>query len=160
MYPPQHRFRLLLNQGRAEHQALPKEYELDITEPSVKNTFMFTEQDLPGFASKNKARADAAAAGIPSHLLRQKVDKPAQDEQPQHRGRRRGPYYRKAIPSKSDHAWGGGHRRGVALPGRSVADELLPDRKRKRGSPAASGMSWPAIPPRCLTTSISCRSVP
>lgn len=96
--PPQQHFRLLLSADRPEHQAIPKEYDLDVTDPAVKNTFMFTERDLPGFASRNKARAEASATGIPAHLLRQKVEKPAQRE---HHHARRGPYYRKAIPSKS-----------------------------------------------------------
>lgn len=101
--------RLLLRSDLGAHQGVPKEYELDLpmAEESgtqnalTKNTFIFSEQDLPGFKARNKARAEATAAGIPAHLLRQKdkVEKPAQT---QHHGRRnRQEFFRKAIPSSS-----------------------------------------------------------
>ncbi len=99
--------KLLLRSDLAQHQSVPKEYEMDFPmqadgEPQnvvAKNTFIFSEQDLPGFRAKNKLRADAAAAGIPAHLLRQKekTEKPTPHA---HHGRRgRQEYYRKAIPS-------------------------------------------------------------
>lgn len=97
---------MLLRNDLSSHQGIPKEYELDlpmetkgVQSTQIKNTFIFNEQDLPGFKAKNKARADAAAAGIPAHLLRQKdrVDKPAHHNF--HHGRRRQEYFRKAIPS-------------------------------------------------------------
>ena len=40
---------MLLSSDLAVHQMVPKEYNLDMTEEAVKNTFLFTEQDLPGF---------------------------------------------------------------------------------------------------------------
>jgi transcription initiation factor TFIIF subunit beta len=90
--------RLLLAE-RAEHQGIEREYDMDITNMNVSNTFVFAEQDLPSFKAQNKARQEAAAAGIPAHLLRAKVEKPAQTD---NNGKRRGKqeYFRKAIPSK------------------------------------------------------------
>jgi len=103
--------RVLLRSDIASHQGLPKEYDLDLsnhqsadgTAQPAKNTFVFSEQDLPGFRARNKARTAAAAAGIPAYLLRQKdrVEKPG-DNQTGGRpwGRRnRQEYFRKAIPS-------------------------------------------------------------
>ena len=86
---------ILLNPGRAEHQNLPKEYNLEVQEHNLRNTFVFSEADLEGYKSKNKARQQAADAGIPSHLLRAK-EKPA----PTPGGKRgRQEYFRKVIPS-------------------------------------------------------------
>ncbi len=109
--------RLLLNNIQA-HADVPKEYELEVGSAAddvsrqsalTRNTFVFSEQDLPGFKAKNKARAEATAAGIPAHLLRQKdrVEKPAQNQGHGHgHGRRRQEFFRKAIPSRpSLEAW-------------------------------------------------------
>src|SRR3569833_232972 len=103
--------RLLLRSDLMQHQGVPKEYDLDLNpfgeaaDALTKNSFVFSEQDLPGFKAKNKARAEATAAGIPAHLLRQKdrVEKPAQNQGHGHGHGRRGrqEYYRKAIPSSS-----------------------------------------------------------
>ncbi|KAK4161825.1 putative transcription initiation factor [Cladorrhinum sp. PSN259] len=90
-----------------EHGPLPREYNLDVTNMNVHNTFVFAEQDLPSYAAKNKQRANALAQGIPAHLLRQK-----QQAQEQSQGgggggggdrnsRRGAPYTRKAIPKKT-----------------------------------------------------------
>ncbi|KAK4226656.1 putative transcription initiation factor [Podospora fimiseda] len=88
------------------HGSLPREYNLDLTNMNVQNTFVFAEQDLPSYAAKNKERANALAQGIPAHLLRQKQQA---QEQAQGGGsgggdrssRRGAPYTRKAIPKKT-----------------------------------------------------------
>ena len=109
-----YRMRMLLRNDIASHQSIPKEYELDLPmleqktganqNTQIKNTFVFSEQDLPGFKAKNKRRAAAAAAGIPAHLLRQKqpdrVDKPAYNHWQHGRRQPRQEYFRKAIPSR------------------------------------------------------------
>ncbi|KAK1758247.1 transcription initiation factor IIF, beta subunit-domain-containing protein [Echria macrotheca] len=82
-----------------QHRNLPKEYNMDIVNADVKNTFIFTEQDLPSYAAKNKDRAAALAQGIPAHLLRQQ--QPKTDGQPADRSRRGAPYVRRAIPKKT-----------------------------------------------------------
>jgi transcription initiation factor TFIIF subunit beta len=78
------------------HQQLPKEYNMDVVNHDVHNTFVFTEQDLPSFAAKNKERAAALAQGIPAHLLRKQY---RQTEQTAQQGRRTAPYSRRPIPS-------------------------------------------------------------
>lgn len=79
------------------HKQVPKEYDMDVTNHDVNNTFVFTEQDLPSFAAKNKERANALAQGIPAHLLRKQQ---RQTEQPADRGRKGGAYSRRPIPSR------------------------------------------------------------
>jgi transcription initiation factor TFIIF subunit beta len=99
------RLRMLLDSGLAQHQLMPKEFDLKITEMTASNTFLFSEEDLPHFKERNRARAEATARGVPSKLLRQQKpdNKPA--EKPRFTGgRRRGPrreFYRKAIPKKT-----------------------------------------------------------
>jgi transcription initiation factor TFIIF subunit beta len=87
----------MLLQSHAEHQLLPQEYDLELLDPNVNNHFIFSEEDLPGFKAKSKARAGAAALGMPASLLRPKnenVEKRTYD-----RRSRFQPYYRKAVPS-------------------------------------------------------------
>ncbi|KAK1968861.1 transcription initiation factor IIF [Colletotrichum eremochloae] len=95
----EHRFKMLLNSDRAEHQLMPKEYDLEMGKELARSTFVFTEEDLPGFKAKSKARTDAANAGIPARFLRPKADKV--EKKPFEKGRRWQPYYRKAIPKKT-----------------------------------------------------------
>lgn len=89
---------MLLNSDLAAHQPIPKEYMLDITEERVKNTFAFTEKDLPGFKSKSRQTFDLATANMPARLTRPKNDKPISKE-PYDPNKRFQPYFRKAIPS-------------------------------------------------------------
>lgn len=92
----QTRLQMLLSSNVAEHQTIPKEYDLDITDESVKNTFVFTEKDLPGFKSRSRAKFDLASANMPSRLTRVKNEKPKQAYDPNKKFQ---PYVRKAIPS-------------------------------------------------------------
>jgi len=96
------KLRMLLQSGLPEHQILPKEYDLEVTDRAVKNHFVFSEKDLESFKARNKARADAQSAGIPTHLLRAKDGNGAPAEKPRYnRKSRYQPYYRKAIPKKT-----------------------------------------------------------
>ena len=63
---------MLLNDDIPEHQAAPKEYELEIADNEVKNHFLFGEKDLPRFAAREKARRRAAALDLPMSSLRAK----------------------------------------------------------------------------------------
>jgi len=90
---------MLLSSNLAEHQTVPKEYVLDVTEETVKNTYVFTEQDLPGFKSKSRQKFNPASANMPARLTRPKNDKPI-SKQPYDPNKRFQPYFRKAIPSK------------------------------------------------------------
>ncbi|KAK4240672.1 transcription initiation factor IIF, beta subunit-domain-containing protein [Achaetomium macrosporum] len=92
------RLQMRLRSDLEAHKKLPKEYNMDVVNHDVNNTFIFTEQDLPSFAAKNKERANALAQGIPAHLLR-KQQKPT--EQPTERGKRGAPYARRPIPKKT-----------------------------------------------------------
>jgi transcription initiation factor TFIIF subunit beta len=80
------------------HKEVPKEYDMEVANHDVNNTFVFTEQDLPSYAAKNKERAAALAQGIPAHLLRKQQK---QMEQPAERARKGAPYARRPIPSSS-----------------------------------------------------------
>lgn len=71
---------------------------MDVVNHDVHNTFVFTEQDLPSFALKNKERAAALAQGIPAHLLRKQYRQTEQT--PATQGRRTAPYSRRPIPSR------------------------------------------------------------
>ncbi|EFZ00172.1 hypothetical protein MHUMG1_06312 [Metarhizium humberi] len=96
------KLRMLLQANCPEHQMLPREYDLEILDRDVKNHFIFSEEDLPGYKEKNKARAEAAAAGIPQSLLRQRQNQGAErTERTFDRRSRYQPYYRKAIPKKT-----------------------------------------------------------
>ncbi|OAA56617.1 transcription initiation factor beta subunit [Niveomyces insectorum RCEF 264] len=105
-----YRMRMLLRNDLANHQSIPKEYELDlpmvdkkgVQNTQIKNTFVFSEQDLPGFKAKNKLRAEAAAAGIPAHLLRQKTDRV---EKPAHNNNHHHNWHHGRRPRQE---WGGG----------------------------------------------------
>ncbi|QUC18281.1 uncharacterized protein UV8b_02522 [Ustilaginoidea virens] len=96
------KLRMLLNSNCPEHQVIPREYDLEILDRDVKNHFIFSEEDLPGYKIKNKARADAAAAGIPQFLLRQRQNQGVErTERSFDRRSRYQPYYRKAIPKRT-----------------------------------------------------------
>ncbi|KAI8309898.1 Transcription initiation factor IIF subunit beta [Colletotrichum sp. SAR11_59] len=95
----EHRFKMLLNSNRPEHQLMPKEYDLEMGKELARSTFVFSEEDLPGFKAKSKARNDAANAGIPARFLRPKNEKV--EKKPFEKRGRWQPYYRKAIPKKT-----------------------------------------------------------
>lgn len=92
--------RMLLSSDLSVHQMVPKEYELDLTAEDVKNTFVFTEKDLPGYKSRSQVKFDPASANMPSRLTRPaRVEKPRQPFDPDRKFKE---YYKKAIPSKCD----------------------------------------------------------
>lgn len=95
------KLRMLLAPNCPEHQALPREYDLEVMDQDVGNHYIYSEEDLPGFKAKNKARADAANSGIPASILRARNNNNNNGEKPTYDRRSRyQPYYRKAIPSK------------------------------------------------------------
>ncbi|RYO75055.1 hypothetical protein DL762_010196 [Monosporascus cannonballus] len=97
---PRQRIAMLLDHRQPEHQNVPKEYNLDVKDMQLINTFMFTEQDLPGY--KNKSQG--ANRNIPPHL-RRRQEQPSRDKNQQDANagvkKRYQPYYRKAIPKKT-----------------------------------------------------------
>ena len=90
---------MLLNADVPAHQTIPKEYKLDITETQCKNTYFFTEQDLPGFKSRTNKGFDEKTANLPARLVK-KVDRPGAKE-PYDPKRRFQPYFRRAVPKKT-----------------------------------------------------------
>lgn len=103
------KLRMLLQANCPEHQMLPLEYDLEVLDRDVKNHFVFSEEDLPSYKAKNKARQEAINAGIPAHLLRTKNEGASASgsgsggsggRQTYDRRSRYQPYYRKAIPSE------------------------------------------------------------
>ena len=83
-----------------QHKPIPKEYNLNVTDTNVKNTFFFTEQDLPGFKTRSKRGFDEKTANLPARLLRPKVEK-TEDHAPPDPKKRFQPYFRRAIPKKT-----------------------------------------------------------
>lgn len=162
---PKYRMRMLLRNDLGSHQSIPKEYELDLPmvdtagkrnaansgtgssgsggqNTQIKNTFLFSEQDLPGFKAKNKERAQAAAAGIPAHLLRAKNNDKV--EKPQHHGGRhhyrrqpRQEFFRKAIPKKTTVAGRVRHELNCAPVKNPESDIILNERARAAMIPKA-----------------------
>lgn len=91
---------MLLRSDLAQHQRVPKEYDLDITSESVHNTFIFTEQDLPGYKSRSRTKFDLATANMPARLNRQRLEK-VSDKRPWDKTKRDQQKFRKAVPSMS-----------------------------------------------------------
>jgi transcription initiation factor TFIIF subunit beta len=103
---------MLLRSDLAAHQGVAKEYSFDVIdhEPLIqghptdsrqtKNTFVFTEQDLPGFKSKSRQKFEAATANMPARLTRPKTEK---NKAPYDPNKKFTPFVRKSVPSKSNH---------------------------------------------------------
>lgn len=94
------RLQMLLNSDLPQHQGVPKEYELDVTEETVKKTFVFTEQDLPGYKSRANTKFDPAIANMPARLNRPKPER-TREKQPWDKNKKYQPYASKGIPSAS-----------------------------------------------------------
>ncbi|KAK3330812.1 transcription initiation factor IIF, beta subunit-domain-containing protein [Apodospora peruviana] len=96
------KLQMLLRDDLPQHRELPKEYNMELANPDVYNTFVFTEQDFAAYAAKNKEKAAQLAKGIPAHLLRQQQQKMQEKEkQPYDRSKRNQPYTRKSIPKRT-----------------------------------------------------------
>jgi transcription initiation factor TFIIF subunit beta len=91
---------MLLNSGLPQHEDVPKEYELDVAGEFVKKTFIFTEQDLPGYKSRANTKFDPATANMPARLNKPKPDR-AKEKQPWDKNKKFQPYASKGIPSWS-----------------------------------------------------------
>lgn len=97
---------MLLSSEIARNKSVPKEYNMHVTNQSPANTFIFTEKDLPGYASKirggGKMGSRAGGTAYPQVPPRPHFqDRGKQGGQPKYdKGKRWQPYYRKAVPSK------------------------------------------------------------
>jgi transcription initiation factor TFIIF subunit beta len=99
---------MLLRSDLVTHQGIAKEYTLNLIEDTQKvkdlsdtrqtnNTFVFTEQDLPGFKSKSRQKFEAATANMPARLTRPKTEK---NKAPYDPNKKFTPFVRKPVPSK------------------------------------------------------------
>ncbi|KAI0444831.1 transcription initiation factor IIF, beta subunit-domain-containing protein [Xylaria telfairii] len=95
------RMALLLDHSKPNHQTIPKEYTLEAKDMDLANSFLFTEQDLPGF----KSRSHGANSDLPPHLRRRQEQQQRPEEKTQPEGgvkkNKYQPRYRKAIPKKT-----------------------------------------------------------
>ncbi|KAJ2892279.1 putative transcription initiation factor iif protein [Zalerion maritima] len=146
----ENRFKMLLHGDRPEHQAIPKEYDLEVTEPAVMNTFLFTEQDLPSYRFKNKVKAEQQKAGIPQNLIRSSwasqsdthgtdgnnanSNSNSNSRYGDRRGRRYTPY-RKAVPKKTTIQGRFRHELNCAPVNNEEARQLLRSRVRDATQP-------------------------
>lgn len=94
---------MLLRPDLPFHRQVPKEYDLNISSGAVKNTYIFSEQDLPGFKSKTKQKFDLASANMPARLTRPQADRSERGKFDKEKGRFV-PYIKK-IPSLSTHVF-------------------------------------------------------
>ena len=75
---------LMLSHDLAPNREIPKEYNMQITDPDTVNTFIFSEKDLPGYRKYSHDRAP------PRFKDRRRIEKP---RNPQGN-------FRRAIPSE------------------------------------------------------------
>lgn len=95
---------LLLNSSALKSQNVPLEYNMHVMNRDTLNTFIFTEQDLPGYNSKSgvnfKAGGYAEAPSNPRIVPRPAFQhRPGQGPQRVDKNKKWQPYFRKAIPS-------------------------------------------------------------
>lgn len=138
-------FKMLLF-DRPEHKAIPKEYDLEVTDMTVNNTFLFTEQDLASHRLKNKIKTEQQKAGIPQNLIRaswasQNETQPDENTNNHTTGyrydRRDRRYipYRKAVPKKTVLYGRFRHELNCAPVDNEEARQLLRDRVREATEP-------------------------
>lgn len=89
---------MLLNDEIPEHQAAPKEYDLELQDNNVKNTFLFSEKDLPRFAAREKRRKEAMAMDLPQHMVNRARD--GRIEKKPAKGFKFNSNYQQNVPSK------------------------------------------------------------
>ncbi|KAI1324036.1 transcription initiation factor IIF, beta subunit-domain-containing protein [Xylariaceae sp. FL0255] len=106
---PKERIAILLDYREPKHQNVPKEYRLDPKDTPMgkdaitPNTFLFTEQDLPGYKSEGRG----ANNDVPFHIRKQQ-EQQRQKQQPNDKTQEGGvkknkwqPRYKKAIAKKT-----------------------------------------------------------
>lgn len=91
---------LLLRHEAAQNKNTPKEYNMHITNQQSSNTFIFTEKDLPGYASKGKGDA-RKGHNNGTYSSTQITPRTFRDRSKIDKNKRWQSSFRKAIPSKS-----------------------------------------------------------
>ncbi|KAK4697621.1 transcription initiation factor TFIIF subunit beta, partial [Lecanoromycetidae sp. Uapishka_2] len=84
------RMSLLLTPNLPQNQPVPKEYNMQITNPNTINTFIFTEKDLPGYRKYTHDRAP------PRFRDRKRIEKPRAP------GQQEINHFRRAIPKQTN----------------------------------------------------------
>ncbi len=94
---------LLLSPDIPRNQGVPKEYNMHVTNQSPANTLIFTEKDLPGYASKLRGGMKGGLDGYPQMPPRPQFQNRGKQGGPMkyEKGKKWQPYYRKAVPSES-----------------------------------------------------------
>ncbi|MCJ1464069.1 hypothetical protein MMC07_002681 [Pseudocyphellaria aurata] len=100
------RMSLLLSSDAAQNRNVPKEYNMHVANRDSSNTFIFTEKDLPGYASRMKgtARKGVGNGGFPNDRISNRTafrDRPRQSLQAGDKSKRWQPNFRKAIPKQT-----------------------------------------------------------
>ncbi|KAJ6257666.1 Transcription initiation factor [Drechslerella dactyloides] len=97
--PPQEKLKLVLTDSKY-NAGIPQKFDMVVTDRNVRNTFVFTEKDMPGFENKARGVGNDGNPIIPSRLL--------QPEKTQDRKFGKGnnnkkftPFFRKAIPKRT-----------------------------------------------------------
>lgn len=109
------KLKLSLERNETNGLETPLEYELQITNMEVSNTYVFTEKDMPGFETSSTSTGKPGDPPIPARLLYQnrKPDSSSSTGAPAKpdwknknaaggaNGQRYSPYVRKTIPKKT-----------------------------------------------------------
>ncbi|KAI9812099.1 MAG: hypothetical protein M1832_000610 [Thelocarpon impressellum] len=101
------KFTMLLSPSVEVNRGLPKEYNVQLTNPDSTNTYIFTEKDLPGYKGRGRGQMGMGGrGGFAKGPQPQGGPKPGDKGmgrgQPRwERGRRGQPYYKKAIPKQT-----------------------------------------------------------
>lgn len=126
---------MLLRPDLPFHKQVPKEYDLNVSSGAVKNTYIFSEQDLPGFKSKTRMKFDPASANMPARLTRPQPDRSQRgnfDKEKQ----RFVPYVKK-IPKKTVLAGTVKHEINCAPVQNAESDRILAERTLAEMKPKA-----------------------
>lgn len=96
---------LLLTPELSINHELPKEYNMQVTNWSPGNTFIFTEKDLPGFNSKAKtsSRHVQDNVSLPFSQVEPRMgfqDRGKSNFPKSDKNKKWQPYYKRAVPSK------------------------------------------------------------
>ncbi|KAK6540936.1 hypothetical protein TWF694_008319 [Orbilia ellipsospora] len=95
----QEKLKLYLTKNKY-NEGIPQKFDMVVTDRNVKNTFLFTEKDMPGFENKAKGIGADGNPIIPSRLLQ--PDKSSYDKKMAKGNKGKfTPFFRKAIPKRT-----------------------------------------------------------
>ncbi|EPS38587.1 hypothetical protein H072_7687 [Dactylellina haptotyla CBS 200.50] len=101
---PQEKLKLYLTNNKY-NEGIPKKFDMVVTDRNVKNTFLFTEKDMPGFENKARGIGNDGNPIIPSRLLQPEktYDRKfgAKGANNNNNGKKFTPFFRKAIPKRT-----------------------------------------------------------